>query len=186
MIPCRRYAIKPYPLILLMLITTSVWAQKKVDLHTIKFTENPEVLLKAIPHIKGTEDKATTYDVKQKYCSYQGILMEGSVTIDAFNQQVISYQAVTNLTATTNRVIKALLNIYQQPTKKMATNGNVRAWYWQTPTLFIQLMTTDVGFHDQRGQQVACTPRITTLKALKSGAEPGLLEIYKAFLSYKV
>jgi hypothetical protein len=186
MTPFRPNVITSYLLIGLMLITTSIWAQRKLDLHAIKFTENPGALLKGIPYIKSTEDKTTKYDVKQKVCSYQGILMEGSVTIDACDHRVISYQAVSNLTATTNRVLKAVLATYQQPTKKLATNANVRAWYWQTPTLFIQLMTTDVGFHDQRGQQVACTLRITNLKALKSEAEPGLLEIYKTFLSYKV
>lgn len=184
--PCCCNIIKPYLLIGLILVTTNVWAQKKIDLATIKFTENPQMLLKGIPYITGNEEKVTTYDVKQKHCSYQGILMEGSVTIDGLNQQVISYEAVTNLTATTNRVIKAVLVSYHQPTKKLATNGNVRAWYWQTPTLFIQLMTTDVGFHDKRGQQVACTLRVITLKALKSGAEPRLQEIYKVFSTYKV
>src|SRR6187402_805456 len=124
MTSCRCNIIKSCLLMGLILFTTSLWAQKMVDLHTIKFTENPEVLLKGIPYIKGAEEKVTTYDVKQKYCSYQGVLMEGSVTIDAFNRQVISYQAVTNLTATTNRVIKAVEATYHQPTKKLATNGN--------------------------------------------------------------
>jgi hypothetical protein len=175
-----------YCFIVFLFISTSTIAQKKIDLYNIRFTENPEVLLKGIRYEKGTAEKVITYELDQKRIRYQDILMEGSVTIRAFNQQVISYQSVTNLTATTNKVIKAVLATYHQPAKKLTTNGNVRAWYWQTPALFIRLMATDVGFHDKRGQQVACTLQIITLKALKSGIEPNLSQIYQVFTSYKI
>jgi hypothetical protein len=164
-----------------------VVAQKKADLAAIKFNENPDGLLKGIPSEKTTEGKTTYYKIAApQSCPYQGISLEASVTIDAFQQQVISYTAESNLTATTNRVIKAVLATYHQPAKKITDNGDTRAWYWQTPTLFIQLMTTEVGFHDKRGKQISCKLKVITLKALKSGAEPDFLEIYKVFSTYKV
>lgn len=171
----------------LILISISVSAQKKLDLSAIKFTENPDALLKGIPSEKSTEGKTIYYEITApKNCPYQGIALEASVTIDAFQQQVISYTAESNLTATTNRVIKAVLATYHQPAKKITNNGDTRAWYWRTPSLFIQLMTTEVGFHDKRGKQISCKLKVITLKALKSGAEPDLLEIYKVFSTYKI
>jgi hypothetical protein len=187
MIICSSHPVKQYSLIALILISTSVMAQKKVDLAAIKFNENPDALLKGVASKKTTEGKTTYYELaKPQSFPYQGVRLEASVTIDAFQHQVISYTAESNLTATTNRVIKALLTTYHQPTKKLNDHGDTRAWYWQTPTLFIQLMTTEVGFHDKRGKQISCKLRVITLKALKSGAEPDFLEIYKVFSTYKV
>jgi hypothetical protein len=162
-------------------------AQKKVDLSAIQFNENPDALLKGIPYDKISEKGADHYEIKNsKNCPYYGAVMEESVIIGAFNHQVISYSAITNLTANTNRVLNAILATYHQPTKKLATNGDTRAWYWQTPTLFIQLMTTEVGFHDKRSKQVACTVKIVTLNGLKTGAEPDLAVVYKVFSTYKI
>lgn len=172
---------------LIMLSSTVGAAQKKVDLSTIKFNEHAETLLKGIPYNKTSEQHAAHYEIRNPgNCPYHGVAAEASVTLGAYNQQVISYEIITNLTAKTNRILKAVLDTYHQPTKKLATNDDVRAWYWQTPTLFIQLMTTEVGFHDKRGKQIACTLRIVTLNGLKTGAEPDLLSVYKVFSTYKI
>lgn len=179
--------IKSYLLIAFIFLSINVLAQKKADLSAITFNENPDALLKGIAYEKATEGKTTYYDISNtRSFTYQGIIMEASVTIDAFQHQVISYSAESNLTATTNRLIKAVVSMYHQPTKKITNNGDTRAWYWQTPALFIQLMTTEVGFHDKRGKQISCKLKMITLKALKSGAEPDFLELYKVFSTYKV
>lgn len=184
---CRLNAIKQYLLIPVMLISTTVMAQKKVDLSTIKFTENADALLKDIPYKKTNEQNTTHYEIKDpKNCPYHGSVMEDFVTIGAFNQQVVFYSASSNLTVNTNKVIKTLLYTYHQPTKKLNDRGDTRAWYWQTPTLFIQLMTTEVGFHDKRGKQISCKVQIVTLKGLKSGAEPDLSVVYQVFSTYKI
>jgi hypothetical protein len=74
-----------------------------------------------------------------------------------------------------------LLAKYQQPTKKIRDNADVKAYYWQTPTLFVQFMSGKAGYPNVRFTSFV---HIATLKALNSGIDPDFKHVYDLFKAY--
>lgn len=176
-----------FALICLFIINVNcTMAPQKVDLAAVKFDENAETLLKGIPVEKvNGEHGIVHYKVKDKSkITYAGANMEFAIKVGAQNNIVSSIYAETEKTAATNLVLKSLIAHYKQPTAKLQDNGDTRAYYWQTPTLFIRFMSSEVT-SPKDGKQVSSFVSIATLSALKNGVEPDLVNAQKFLQSNK-
>lgn len=174
-----------YILLLIMALGTSTaLAQRKTDLANIQFTENVQTLLKRIQFEKWIIEKKTVYDVvnKNNIITYSGISVDPKVQLCAQNNIIFSYYIAAEKTAITNRLLQALLVKYHQPTTKVKDNADAKAYYWQTPTLFIQFMSGKAGYDDI---QHTCFIHVATLKALNAGADPDFKHVYDLFKAYK-
>lgn len=170
-------------LLLIVLSITQARAQRKIDLADFQFTENVKTLLKGIPFEKWKIDERTVYSaVNHKNAfNYAGIPVEPKVKLYAQNNVVFSFEIDAGKTETTNRLLKALLAKYHQPTKKVKDNADVKAYYWQTPTLFVQFMSGKAGYPDVRFTSFV---HIATLKALNAGVDPDFKHVYDLFKAY--
>lgn len=166
-----------------ILSCTPAWAQRKIDLSNIEFTENAKVLLKGISFTKRERDNHRVYYVmsNKKAFTYAGIPIEAEIEIGAQNNIVFSCYIRTDKTVITNRLQQALLAKYRQPTKKIRDDENARAYYWQTPTLFIQFMS---GKRGTVNVQSFSFIHIAPLKALQTGADPDFKHVYDLFKAF--
>jgi hypothetical protein len=158
-------------------------AQQKIDLANIQFTENVKALLKGISYTKRERDNHRVYYVisNKKAFTYAGIPIDAGIELGAQNNIVFSCYINTDKTVTTNRLQTALLAKYRQPTKKVRDDENGKAYYWQTPTLFVQFMTGKIGISNI---QFSSFIHIAPLRAFQTGADPDFKHVYdlvKAF-----
>jgi hypothetical protein len=170
-------------LLLIILNITYAQAQRKTDLADLQFTENVTTLLKGIPFEKWKIDERTMYNAvnHKNTFNYAGIPIEPKVKLYAQNSVIFSFDIESGKTETTNRLLKALLAKYHQPTKKIRDNADVKAYYWQTPTLFVQFMSGKAGYPDVR---ITSFVHVATLKALNAGIDPDFKHVYDLFKSY--
>ena len=168
---------------LVLLSCTPARAQRKIDLARIQFTESPKILLKGISFTKRERDNHRVYYVisNKKAFTYAGIPIEAEIEIGAQNNIVFSCYIRTDKTVTTNRLQQALLVKYYQPTKKVRDDENVRAYYWQTPTLFVQFMSGKTG---TLNAQHFSFIHIAPLRALQAGADPDFKHVYDLFKAF--
>lgn len=173
---------------LLLLITiwsvTGTQAQKKTDLADIKFNENAGTILKGVSLQKRDRPNEAIYytiNNKRKF-SYAGIALPYEVEIGTQRNIICSYYITLGKTVITKQVLQALLTKYHQPTKKIRDNENAKAYYWQTPTLFIQFMADWNGRPD-KGYFTGFA-HIATLKSLNAGFDPDFKHVYDLFKEF--
>lgn len=157
-------------------------AQGKTDLSAIEFTENPKALLKGIRFTTRKRDNNVVYYIigNKKPFTYAGIPIEAEMEIGAQNNVVFSYYIRTDKTLITNRLLQALLAKYHQPTTKVRDDKYGKAYYWQTPTLFVQFMSGKTGTTIVQDFSFI---HIITLKSLN--ADPYFKHVYDLFKAYK-
>lgn len=162
----------------LLLLTgfTSCRSTKQTDLANIQFTEQADKLLRDIPAERiSRENNVIRYDIKDVHLlPFQGIVMDSYVKVGAQNGVISYYSAETNKTMSTNFLLAALIKRFGRPTKKLRDDLDSKAYYWITPTMYIRYMRGSMA-----NNQLTAFIEVAPIKALHSGASPGMLDAYE-------
>jgi hypothetical protein len=173
-------------LILLLIIwgTTPARAQKTIDLANLQFTENVQTLLKGVHFNIRKRDHQTVYYIitDKKRFTYAGLPINTDLEIGAQNNIVFSCYLGAGNTAGTNKLLQALLAKYRQPTKKVKDNADTKAYYWQTPTLFVQYMSGKNGYADNT--YFTCFVHIASFRGFNAGADPDFKHVFDLFKAF--
>ena len=148
------------------------------DLARVLFTEHAGQFLKGVAAEKRAGERGLVkYEVTHtNQCTYAGLIMDESVKVGAVNDIIAYYDIHTNLTATTNQLLKHLLVTYKLPTKKIRDDGNTRAYYWITPSLFIRFMSGE-GTHNGK-KEVYAFVQVGSIKAISPLAGEDITTAY--------
>ncbi|MGY4385187.1 hypothetical protein ACVWYN_002223 [Pedobacter sp. UYP24] len=162
---------------LLLLIAQAACAQKP-DLANIKFTEHASSFLKGIAAEKNSEGKGLiSYRITNPgKVTIAGAVIDHSVEIGAQNDIIAYYDIAIDNTVTTNKVLNYLLATYKAPTKKMRDDGNTRAYYWISPTLFIKFMSGEQSHSGKK--EIFSLIQVGAIKAFTAFADADITRVY--------
>lgn len=148
------------------------------DLAGIKFTEHAASFLKGIAAEKNSHDKGlVTYTLANaSACTYAGLVMDKGLEIGAVNDIIAYYDIQTSFTATTNQVLKHLLATYKAPTIKLRDDGDTRAYYWITPSLFIRFMSGEATHKGKK--EIYSLVQVGNIKAITPYPDADITNVY--------